>query len=129
MIPTGDSCDDYQYLLAYNCIEIVIERLKYHPKAEIFNGLCMKLLGIFCNFSNVTRRHVVHVGGIDVANTAIETFGGHWKAGAGVAKEAIRAKNLMESRMTEEEATLIVQVYTKNESSKILGETTRGQGN
>ena len=49
-----------------------------------------------------------------MANTlAIETFGGHWKAGAGVAKEAIRAKSLMESRMTEEEATLIVQKYIR----------------
>ena len=43
----------------------------------------MKLLGILCNFSNVTRRHVVHVGGVEVANTAIETLVA-MKAGASV---------------------------------------------
>ena len=110
----GDNYEDViNDLLANKCIEIIVERLKYHPKAEVFNALCMKLLGIFCNFSNVTRRHVVHVGGIDVANTAIETFGGHWKVGAGAAKAAMRVKSLMESKMTEEEASLIVQKYIR----------------
>ena len=123
----GDSYEDViNDLLANNCIEIVIERLKYHPKAEIFNGLCMKLLGILCNFSNVTRRHVVHVGGIEVANTAIETFGGHWKAGASVAKEALRAKSLMKSTMTEEEASLIVQKYIRKMKARKYLERLRG---
>ena len=73
----------------------------------------MKLLGILCNFNNLTRRHIVHLGGIDIANKAVETFGGHWKSGVGVAKDALWARKQMQSTMTEQEASLIVQKYVR----------------
>lgn len=113
--------DILKKLIDNSCVEIILERLKYHPKAEEFNGLCMKLLGILCNFNNLTRRHIVHLGGIDIANNAIETFGGHWKSGIGVAKDAIWAKRQMQSAMTELQAALIVQKYIrKNKARKYL---------
>ena len=110
---TENRDDILSKLLENKCAEIILERLKYHPKAEEFNGLSMKLLGILCNFNNLTRRHVVHLGGIDIANKAVETFGGHWKSGVGVAKDALWARKQMQSTMTEQEASLIVQKYVR----------------
>ena len=89
----------------------------------------MKLLGILCNFNNLTRRHIVHLGGIDIANKAVETFGGHWKSGVGVAKDALWARKQMQSTMTEQEASFnSSEICAKNASKKIFGKVTRGKG-
>ena len=100
-------------LLDNGCVDMLISRLNYHPKHEEINGLGMKLLGLLSSFNNLTRRHVVHTGGILLANKIIETFWGHWKAGSGVAKLALWAKEQMQSHMTEVEASLIVQKYIR----------------